>query len=87
MTAHNHIELTPGCYRCEINVDEMQGALESVTKDLQDTRQKLFELGDDVSDEAMLAGRELINEIAELHTERFELIIGLANAKHRIGIS
>lgn len=30
MTDHTHTVITPGCYRCELNLDEMEGYLQSL---------------------------------------------------------
>lgn len=35
MTAHTCKELTPGCYRCDLNRDEIEAAREDAEKDAQ----------------------------------------------------
>lgn len=35
MSAHVHREVTPGCYRCELNQDEVASALQDIEADAQ----------------------------------------------------
>lgn len=35
MTAHTHTVLTPGCYRCDLNADEMRGHLDEAKAEIR----------------------------------------------------
>lgn len=39
MSAHTHTVLTPGCYRCDLNVDEIVAALEDASRELVGMRE------------------------------------------------
>lgn len=36
MSAHTHTVITPGCYRCELNADEMEAAEQELAVDAQE---------------------------------------------------
>lgn len=61
MTAHNHTVLTPGCFRCDLNRDEVEAA----QRDARIETRALREMAQDFRNIGMTEAAELCDEKAE----------------------